>query len=511
MDDTVSAKAWTNYIDALDPDHTCFLAADIECLRPHTTALDDALEAGDLTFAYEAARVLRRRLTNRIAYAEQLIGEGFDFSRDETYSVPLRRAWPKTGDEWDDLWRKKVKNDVLRRLVNRELAGDAARSSPGPPASARPLPRGERWEERTIHLSPRGRGRADAGGPGEGWADGAPGMTQWVLGTFLTAVAHAYDRHSEYVPAETAANLTNDRAGTTTWSMRTVAKPLGVIRPSAFYRNGRESASRDIRRVLAHMIREGVAGVLLDLRGNPGGCQAETVAVTGLFIAQGPVVLTRETGGRIETHRDKDGRTAYAGPLVVLVDRATASAAEVLAGTLRDYGRAVVVGDSRTYGKGRCQTIHRLGRNDRLGKVSVSTLVNYTVSGRSCQGCGIAADIVLPSLADYCAEPDAEPEPLEPPVAPAGYVAVAELDAVISRLRKASERRRAEDVRYKARVAKLSTLARTRAVPLHLEKRQALVQSIRGLSELQVPSPDPAPDLVLEEALAILGDLAGNL
>jgi carboxyl-terminal processing protease len=149
--------------------------------------------------------------------------------------------------------------------------------------------------------------------------------------------------------------------------------------------------------------------VVLDLRGNGGGSLAEAVSLTGLFIRQGPVVQTRGLAGGVDVGRDKDARVQYDGPLIVLTSRYSASASEILAGALQDYGRAVVVGDSSTFGKGTVQSVLLLGPvMDRAGfahaydpgalKVTMGKF--YRPDGASTQLRGVASDIVLPSPSD---------------------------------------------------------------------------------------------------------------
>jgi carboxyl-terminal processing protease len=157
------------------------------------------------------------------------------------------------------------------------------------------------------------------------------------------------------------------------------------------------------------LTKERVRGVVLDLRGNGGGSLEEAISLTGLFIRQGPVVQTRGLEGEIEVGVDKDASVQYDGPLLVLTNRFSASATEILAGALQDYGRAVVVGDSSTFGKGTVQSILPLGMMmDRAGithtydpgalKVTMSKF--YRPDGASTQLRGVASDIVLPSPSD---------------------------------------------------------------------------------------------------------------
>lgn len=191
---------------------------------------------------------------------------------------------------------------------------------------------------------------------------------------------------------------------------------LGVIHLPSFYtdmggRKGGEthSATADVVRLLAKLKAEHVRGVVLDLRDNGGGSLEEAISLTGLFIAQGPVVQTRGLAGDVEVGSDKDPTIQYDGPLILLTSRFSASASEILVGALQDYGRAVVVGDSSTFGKGTVQNLLPLSLvMDRAGithtyepgalKLTISKF--YRPDGTSTQLRGVASDIVLPSPSD---------------------------------------------------------------------------------------------------------------
>jgi len=187
---------------------------------------------------------------------------------------------------------------------------------------------------------------------------------------------------------------------------------LGVVDLPAFYtsENGKgPSATADVTKLVTKLKKENVRGLILDLRRNGGGSLEEAISLTGLFIASGPVVQTRDLSGRIEVGDDRDGQTLYDGPLIVLTSRLTASASEILAGALQDYGRAVIVGDSSTFGKGTVQTMLPLASIMKRGgaaaatdpgalKVTISKF--YRPSGNSTQLRGVRPEIVLPSLTD---------------------------------------------------------------------------------------------------------------
>jgi carboxyl-terminal processing protease len=154
---------------------------------------------------------------------------------------------------------------------------------------------------------------------------------------------------------------------------------------------------------------EKVRGVVLDLRQNGGGSLDEAIRLTGLFIPKGPVVQTRGPAGDVEVENDPDPSELYKGPLVVLISRMSASASEILAGALQDYGRAVVVGDSSSFGKGTVQSImslapimqeEGLGYTFDPGALKVTIRKFYRPSGASTQLRGVASDIVIPSNTD---------------------------------------------------------------------------------------------------------------
>ena len=191
---------------------------------------------------------------------------------------------------------------------------------------------------------------------------------------------------------------------------------LGVIDLPSFYADqdrtdgrARRSATADVARLLGKLTAERVQGVVLDLRRNGGGSLAEAISLTGLFIRKGPVVQTRDLAGDVRVGADADPSVAYDGPLVVLTSRFSASASEILAGALQDYGRALVVGDPSTFGKGTVQTIVPLASlMDRTGlrhafdpgALKVTTNKFYRPSGASTQLRGVVSDIVLPSATD---------------------------------------------------------------------------------------------------------------
>jgi carboxyl-terminal processing protease len=166
------------------------------------------------------------------------------------------------------------------------------------------------------------------------------------------------------------------------------------------------SATADVERLLRRLQAEGVEGIVLDLRRNGGGSLDEAIKLGGLFIAEGPIVQTRGLGGAVDVAMDPDPSVVYSGPLVVLTSRTSASASEIVAGALQDYGRAVIVGDASTYGKGTVQSIIPLEPMMRRaglpytydpGALKVTIRKFYRPGGESTQLKGVVPDIVVPA------------------------------------------------------------------------------------------------------------------
>ncbi|PYJ56970.1 MAG: tail-specific protease [Verrucomicrobia bacterium] len=186
---------------------------------------------------------------------------------------------------------------------------------------------------------------------------------------------------------------------------------LGWLTLPSFYADmdkHQKSTTRDVLALLKRLKKENIAGLVVDLRRNGGGSLEEALALTGLFLKSGPIVQTKDYNGNTRISSDPDPGIAYSGPLIVLTSRQSASASEIFAAALQDYGRAVIVGDKNTFGKGTVQTILPIGRfasllgshSDEDGALKLTIQKFYRVAGGSTQLHGVASDIVLPSLSD---------------------------------------------------------------------------------------------------------------
>lgn len=179
---------------------------------------------------------------------------------------------------------------------------------------------------------------------------------------------------------------------------------IGVIEIPTFYIDFRalqqgdrdyKSTTRDVTRLLAELMEEGVEGVVIDLRDNGGGSLQEAKTLTGLFIDRGPTVQIRSKSNRVDILNDRDIRTIYDGPLAVLVNRLSASASEIFAGAIQDYERGLIIGN-QTFGKGTVQSLLPLNR----GQLKLTQAKFYRISGDSTQHRGIIPDISLPANYD---------------------------------------------------------------------------------------------------------------
>jgi carboxyl-terminal processing protease len=183
---------------------------------------------------------------------------------------------------------------------------------------------------------------------------------------------------------------------------------FGYIHLPSFYGgkgNGQRTAASDVKRLLDELEAKKVAGVVIDLRSNGGGLLYDAVEMTGSLIDKGPVVQVQDSRGRKEVLRDEKAGLEYTGPVVVLVDKFSASASEIFAGAMQDYGRAVIVGTGPTHGKGTVQTLADLDRATggkvELGVLKLTIQQFFRVTGASTQREGVVPDIVLPDPAGH--------------------------------------------------------------------------------------------------------------
>ena len=183
---------------------------------------------------------------------------------------------------------------------------------------------------------------------------------------------------------------------------------IGWITLPGFYgdMDGTKSTTEDVKALLKRLKKENISGLVIDIRRNGGGYLNEATKLTGLFIKKGPVVQVKDANGKIEVLNAEEPDVTYDGPLVILTSTLSASASEIFAGALQDYGRAVIVGDSHTFGKGTVQQLIPVdrfvqflsGSNGEAGALKLTIQKFYRVAGGSTQFRGVSSDLTLPSL-----------------------------------------------------------------------------------------------------------------
>jgi carboxyl-terminal processing protease len=188
---------------------------------------------------------------------------------------------------------------------------------------------------------------------------------------------------------------------------------IGVISLPTFYQDfearrrgdkNYKSATRDVARLLGELKKDKVDNLLIDLRNNGGGSLNEAVELTGLFIDKGPVVQQRNAEGKVEIENDTNAGLAWDGPVGVLINRGSASASEIFAAALQDYGRGLIIGEA-SYGKGTVQTLINLDRfgqgdNAKLGELKMTVAQFFRINGGTTQLRGVTPDIKLPTMSD---------------------------------------------------------------------------------------------------------------
>jgi carboxyl-terminal processing protease len=307
-------------------------------------------------------------------------------------------------------------------------------------------------------------------------------------------------------------------------------KKIGVLEVPSFY----VGLAKDTDKLITELKEKGVDGIIVDLRNNGGGALTEATALSGLFITSGPVVQVRDSYGRVNVNSDTDGKISYEGPLTVLVNRYSASASEIFAAALQDYGRAIVLGEN-SFGKGTVQQHRSLNHiydlfDKELGYVQYTIQKFYRIDGGSTQNKGVAPDIAFPTAID----PSETGESVEDNALPwdsidkAKYDVLQRNEALIGKLQAKHQVRIAKDLefgfiaedieKYKAEkddnTLSLNEKTRQAEADQADEKRLARInqrQKANGETEFKtlddVPKDYEAPDAYLDESVAIMVDM----
>jgi len=286
----------------------------------------------------------------------------------------------------------------------------------------------------------------------------------------------------------------------------------GQRRGDADYR----SSTRDVARLIEDLKKERVDGIVVDLRDNGGGSLSEATQLAGLFIDQGPVVQVKDAQGSISIEEDRDRGVAWDGPLAVMVNRGSASASEIFAAAMQDYGRALIIGEN-TFGKGTVQNLvdlDQMARNEkpRYGQLKMTIAQFYRVSGGSTQHKGVAPDLKFPATWDPKDFGESALDNALPwtSVPPAKYQSRGDLSTLIPMLEGRHDQRVAKDREYQWYIEDLQSYRKTRetkelsllesdrrAERDEMEKRKAARDAARkaaGEAVAEAPTHDPKPD-----------------
>lgn len=405
LDQAFSAKIFDRYLNLLDYSHNVLLASDVEQFAKRKSEVGDELRSGKLDLFYDLYNLSQKRRFERYQYALKVLERPMDFTGNDTFNLDRSKApWPKDEAELNALWDGKVKYDELSlslegigavlqmdddyTVINSMVAG-------GPASKSKAISVGDR----IVGVGQTGKSMVDV----IGWRlDDVVALIKGPKGSKvrLEILPAGKGTKTRIVTLTRERIRLEDRA--VKMSVKTVGKEkVGVLDIPGFY----VGLTDDVKVQLQKLEKQNVSSVIIDLRSNGGGALTEAVSLSGLFIPSGPVVQVRDNNGKVREDADTDGVVYYKGPLVVLVDRFSASASEIFAAAMQDYGRALIVGEP-TFGKGTVQQYRSLNRIydqmlrpewPALGSVQYTIQKFYRVNGGSTQRKGVTPDIMMPT------------------------------------------------------------------------------------------------------------------
>jgi len=478
LDDELSKRILSNYIDTLDYGKYYFYQSDISEFSKHEKHFDDYITIGDFRAVYEIFNVYKKRYDEAMEIFDELLKADYDFQVDETIITDRRNVpFAANKDDMRERWRKNIKLQLLNYISAGKDINEAKQKLQKKYQLAK-----KRLEEinndklmdiflnsvttaldpHTNYLSYEDSQDFDISmklkleGIGVrlrsedgfvivesiitgGAADKLPDELKLKPNDKIMAVAQGNGDPVDVIDMDlkdvvklirgekgTKVTLTILRESVNGDKPQRLKVPIvreeikledsevkysvhsmdrdghdfkiGYIKLPSFYKDddSGKSSSGDTKAAIENLKKEHVNLIVLDLRGNPGGRLDEAVEIAGLFIDEGPVLQVMNKNNPPRIYYDNDPAIYYSGPLVVLIDRFSASASEILAGALKDYKRALIIGASNTFGKGTVQSYSELRRN--MGAIKITTHIFYQPGGTSNQLNGIAPDILVPDM-----------------------------------------------------------------------------------------------------------------
>jgi len=554
IDDSLSSAFLDNYIKHLDPAHAYFLQSDVSSFGQYRYILDDDLKNGNPKTGFDIYNIYQQRIEDRINFTLDLLKTEMTFNTNDSFQSNREEAnFPKDYKELDDLWRKKIKYEVLvlksgdkdykactdivaKRYQNlyKQLSKTKnedvfsfyanALTEIADPHTNYFSPRMAEDFNQHMSLSLEGIGatlQTDneytkvttivKGGPadkskkifagdkivavGQGKEGEMVSVIDWRIDDVVALIRGKKGTQVklEIIPHDVETNktktieITRDRIVLEDQASKSSIKEIerngkkysiGVIDVPAFYldfarasqgEKDYKSTTRDVRRLIEELKKQKVNGIVIDLRSNGGGSLQEAIELTGLFIKTGPVVQVKDAFGIVKVEKDNDESILWDGPLAVLVNRFSASASEIFAAAMQDYGRAVILGE-QTYGKGTVQNSFNLNQfiqidGKKLGDLHLTIAKFYRISGGSTQHKGVVPDIEFPSAYEgdeYGEDASKFALPYDE-IQKAAYDRVADLSGPIRNIKQKHELRMKDNDEYKYLLEDIEVIEKTRA------------------------------------------------
>ncbi|KJF91371.1 carboxy terminal-processing peptidase [Photobacterium leiognathi] len=600
LDDKFSGQVFDRYIEMLDYNKSFLTASDVKQFERWRNQLDDQLQSGDTSGAFDIFNKVLQRRFERYQFALSQLNNEIKFDKDEDFVIDRSKLeWPKDQAELNEIWRKRVKYDAL----NLKLAGKNwkeiqetlgkrynnavkrltqthsedvfqlymnAFSREVDPHTSYLSPRNAEQFQSEMNLSLEGIGAVlqvkddyttiqslVAGGPAAGSKKLAAGdriigvgqegekivdiigwrlddVVQLIKGpkgskVILDILPEGKNSKSYTVTIVRDKIRLEDRAVKS--EVKTVeGKKIGVIEVPSFY----VGLSEDTKKELVKLNKDKVDGIVIDLRNNGGGALTEATALSGLFISSGPIVQVRDSYGRVKVNSDSDDQVFFDGPLTVLINRYSASASEIFAAAMQDYGRAVVLGE-QSFGKGTVQQHRSLNHlydlfDKPLGHVQYTIQKFYRINGGSTQNLGVVPDISFPTAVDPSETGESVEDNALPwdSIKPAKYQQLHSYSSILPKLNEEHLTRIKKDMEFgfiesdiqtykkekdintislneKARIAEQDKEDAERLARLNQRQRSLGEKPFTDLDA--VPKDYEAPDAYLDEAVDITVDL----